>query len=73
MKKILFAFLLCLALLLTACQGSAAPGAAPSVEPAKQSRVIFYFDTVVTITAYTDDEDILSEVEEEYPRHRYRL
>ena len=73
MKKILFAFLLCLALLLTACQGSAAPGAAPSVEPAKQSRVIFYFDTVVTITAYTDDEDILSEVEEECLRYERLL
>ncbi len=62
MKKTLIALLLCLCLCLCACQSAAK---ITGNEPAKQSRVIFYFDTVVTVTAYTDDSQILDRVEEE--------
>ena len=68
MKKIITIILLCMSLLLSGC------GKAPaSKEANKQSRVIFYFDTVVTITAYTDDENLLSEVEEECLRYEKLL
>ena len=66
MKKALVALLLCLSLLLSGC-------GAKDAEANKQSRVVFYFDTVVTVTAYTDDADILSEMEEECRRYEQLL
>ena len=66
MKKALIAVMLCMALLLTACQSKA-------VEPKKQSTVVFYFDTVVTITVYSDDENILSGLDEECLRYENML
>ena len=61
MKKRFALILLCMSLLLGGCQASKAKAA----EENKQSRVVFYFDTVVTVTAYTDDANILSEMEAE--------
>lgn len=62
--------------LLTACQpqstqGSAAPTASPVVESglSKQSRVGFFFDTVITIEAYTNDESILDDAIAECQRY----
>ena len=66
MKKALIAVMLCMALLLTACQSKA-------VEPKKQSTVVFYFDTVVTITVYSDDENILSGLDAECLRYENML
>lgn len=65
MKKVLLPLLLCLSLLLSGCQSNKAP--------AKQSTVVFYFDTVVTITVYSDDENILSGLEEECLRYENML
>ena len=66
MKKALIAVMLCIALLLTGCQSKAA-------EPRKQSTVVFYFDTVVTITVYSEDENILSGLDEECLRYENML
>lgn len=66
MKKALIAVMLCIALLLTGCQSKAA-------EPRKQSTVVFYFDTVVTITVYSNDENILSGLDEECLRYENML
>lgn len=66
MKKALIAVMLCMALFLTGCQSKAA-------EPRKQSTVVFYFDTVVTITVYSDDENILSGLDEECLRYENML
>lgn len=53
LKRILTACFLAAALLLSAC-GSKEDTAA-SKEPEKQTRVVFFFDTVVTVTIYSDD------------------
>lgn len=66
MKKALIAVMLCVALFLTGCQSKAA-------EPRKQSTVVFYFDTVVTITVYSNDENILSGLDEECLRYENML
>lgn len=58
--------MLCITLLLTACQSKAS-------EPTKQSTVVFYFDTVVTITVYSDDEEILVGLDEECLRYENML
>ena len=69
MKKTLVALVCCLSLLLCGCQGAAAKKA----EAQKQSRVVFYFDTVVTVTVYTDDNELLSQMEEECMRYEQML
>ena len=69
MKKRFVLILLCMSLLLGGCQASKAKAA----EENKQSRVVFYFDTVVTVTAYTDDTNILSEMEAECLRYENLL
>jgi len=66
MKKALIAVMLCVAMFLTGCQSKAA-------EPRKQSTVVFYFDTVVTITVYSNDENILSGLDEECLRYENML
>ena len=66
MKKALIAVMLCIAILLTGCQSKAA-------EPRKQSTVVFYFDTVVTITVYSDDENVLSGLDAECLRYENML
>ena len=66
MKKALIAVMLCMALLLTGCQSKA-------VEPRKQSTVVFYFDTVVTISVYSDDENILEGLDAECLRYENML
>ena len=62
--------------LLAGCQpqgaeNSAAPAGSPAVEAGlpKQSRVGFFFDTVITIEAYTDDETILDDALAECQRY----
>lgn len=62
--------------LLAGCQpqgaeNSAAPTTGPTVEAGlpKQSRVGFFFDTVITIEAYTDDETILDDALAECQRY----
>jgi thiamine biosynthesis lipoprotein len=58
-KKILA---LCLALaLLTGCGGAKAPE--------KKSAVGFYFDTVITLSAFTDDDSVLKEALDECARY----
>lgn len=64
MKRILPALLACLLLGLTACKDK---------EVAKQDRVVFFFDTVVTITAYTNDETLLDDVDAECLRYENLL
>ena len=65
MKKRLLACLICFALLLTGCA---------SKKPAeKQSRVLFYFDTVVTLSVYTNDKKLLDDVEKECLRYEKLL
>ncbi len=65
MKKRLLACLICLALLLTGC--------ASKKPPEKQSRVLFYFDTVVTLNVYTNDKKLLDDVEKECLRYEKLL
>lgn len=65
MKKALTALILCLALCLSGCQSKA--------EVQSQSRVIFYFDTVVTVNVYTDDTRVLDEMEAECLRYEKLL
>ena len=69
MKKTLVALMCCLGLLLCGCQGAESKKA----EAQKQSRVVFYFDTVVTVTVYTDDNELLSRMEEECMRYENML
>ena len=71
MKRRLIPLFLCLLLLLTACGKPPAPS--PSAEVTKQSRVVFYFDTVVTMTVYTADESVLTAAEEECLRYEKLL
>lgn len=66
MKKRLLALIACFALLLGGCQ-------AKKAEATKQNRVIFYFDTVVTVTVYTDDLALLDEMEAECLRYEKLL
>ena len=70
MKRTLIVILCCLALLLTACGSKQAQ---KPKEPEKQSRVVFYFDTVVTVTAYTNDATVLDELEKECLRYERML
>ncbi len=63
MKRILTACFLAAALLLSAC--GAKEGTAASKEPEKQTRVVFFFDTVVTVTVYSDDTEVLDRMEDE--------
>ena len=65
MKKLISAFLASLLLLLplSACKG----------EVTQQSQVVFYFDTVTTINIYTNDNDLLSDVEQECLRYENLL
>lgn len=64
MKKSIIALLICFALLLSAC-GSAS---APATEENKQSRVVFYFDTVITVTVYSKDKKLLDDLDKECQR-----
>lgn len=64
MKRVLLALLACLMLGLTACKGG---------EVTKQDRVVFFFDTVVTITVYTNDEKLLDDTEKECQRYENLL
>lgn len=63
MKKSVLALVLCFALLLTGC------GSGKSRTPEQQSRVIFYFDTVITVTAYTNNKKLMDKVEKECARY----
>lgn len=67
MKKSLIALIVCFALLLTGC------GSNKSKAAEQQSRVVFYFDTVITITAYTNDKKLMDKVEEECRRYENLL
>lgn len=67
MKKCALILLLCLLLCLTAC------GKTPSAELPQQSQVVFFFDTVVTITIYTDDPTLLDDVSQECQRYEQLL
>lgn len=69
MKRRILALLICAALLLSGCAAKPAPAASEE----KQSRVIFYFDTVVTVTVYSDDPTLLDELEEESLRYEKLL
>ena len=71
MKRRLIPLFLFLLLLLTACGKVPAPS--PAAEVTKQSRVVFYFDTVVTMTVYTADESLLTAAEEECLRYENLL
>ena len=80
MKRKLSSLLLCLDLLLivAGCGNSTNPGTSPSPsspdgEVTKHSQVVFYFDTVVTMTVYTDDENLLSDAAAECQRYEEML
>ena len=66
MKKRILPLLLCLFLLLSlfACKEK---------EITQQSRVVFYFDTVTTITVYTNDDKLLDDAEQECLRYEKLL
>lgn len=67
MKSIRLLPLLAAALMtLTACGGDAVPSS-PAVQ--SKSQVGFYFDTVVTMEVYTDDETLLSDAQAECQRY----
>ncbi|MBQ7896360.1 MAG: FAD:protein FMN transferase [Oscillospiraceae bacterium] len=66
MKKSVIALVICFALLLSAC-GSTTPTTSGS-DDNKQSRVVFYFDTVITVTAYTKDKNLLDDLDKECQR-----
>lgn len=72
MKKSLLILLCCFALCLCGCR-AAAPATVSAAETPKQSRVIFYFDTVVTVTVYSDDTELLNGLEEECRRYEELL
>ena len=57
------AALLCLSLTLRLALGGCAPSAA------KQSRSGFYFDTVISMTVYTNDEKLLDDAQAECQRY----
>jgi len=69
MKNRLPALALCAALLagLAACGDGTKP--TPTPTPQKKSQVGFYFDTVVTMEVYTDDEDLLTDAQAECQRY----
>ena len=69
MKKILVISALCLSLLLGGCQSTAAKKA----EANKQSRVLFYFDTVVNLTLWGAPEGLINEVWEACTRYENLL
>ena len=63
-------------LILAACGQNNAPASVPTetpaievpvVEPEKKSVSGFYMDTIITLTAYTDDEEILNDALKEFP------
>lgn len=70
------AALLLLSQVLTACggtQGSLTPSPSAQVTESKQSRVGMYFDTVVTITVYSNDETLLDDTMNECRRYENLL
>lgn len=72
MKNRFFPLILCAALLsgLSACGPDAAdPTPTPTSAPAMKSQVGFYFDTVVTMQVYTNDEALLSDAQAECQRY----
>jgi thiamine biosynthesis lipoprotein len=71
MKRRLIPLFLCLLLVLTGCGKPPAPS--PSADVTKQSQVVFYFDTVVTMTVYTADESLLAAAEAECLRYEQLL
>ena len=64
MKRILLCLLACMMLGLTACKEK---------EVVRQDRVVFFFDTVVTITVYTNDDKLLDDTEVECQRYENLL
>lgn len=78
MKKRLLPAALCLTLTLAACGGQTVPGSpSPLPEatptPEMKSQVAFYFDTVVTMQVYTNDDDLLSDAVRECQRYENLL
>lgn len=73
MKKVILSALIFLSLCLAACSSPAGLGRPDAGEPSKQNRVVFCFDTVVTITAYTDNPALMDGVEEECLRYERLL
>lgn len=68
MKQRFFSFLLCAGLCfsLAACTPV---DPQPTPTPQQRSQVGFYFDTVVTMQVYTDDEDLLTNAQAECQRY----
>ena len=66
MRKLqtLFGFILCLVLMLTVFAGA---------EATKQSVVGFYLDTVITLTAYVESDEVLNDALQECGRYEQRL
>ena len=67
-KKLIWG--LALALALTGCGGGPAVAPRVTTAPAEpKSQVAFFFDTVVTMNIYTDDETLLSDAQAECQRY----
>ena len=66
MRKLqtLFGFILCLVLMMTVFAGA---------EATKQSVVGFYLDTVITLTAYVESDEVLNDALQECGRYEQRL
>ncbi len=75
MRRIcVFALLLSMALGLSGCGGGTTVRPVTATDPPKsQSQVAFFFDTVVTMDVYTDDETLLSDVKAECERYEALL
>lgn len=70
MRKRLWALTLSAALLLSLCACSPAEvNPTPTPTPQRRSQVGFYFDTVVTMEVYTDDDNLLSDAQVECQRY----
>lgn len=72
MRKRLWASALSAALLLSLCACSpteVTPTPTPTSTPQRRSQVGFYFDTVVTMDVYTDDEALLPDAQVECQRY----
>lgn len=75
-KKLVWALALAMTLGLTGCgglTGTPTVTAAPPEQPKPKSQVTFFFDTVVTMNIYTDDETLLADAQAECRRYENLL
>lgn len=72
-RKLVWALALAMALELTGCGGLSAAPVVTAAPPQPKSQVAFFFDTVVTMNIYTEDEKLLSDAQAECRRYENLL